>query len=241
MAEKRDGLLRNIRLEIPNRIKRFKDSLPHKYFRVSLSKLLDSRHKIHYNEQKLQKNESCMSIEDFLYNKVSLRILAFLSRHPNKQFYQREIAGRTGTSIGATNQSLNRLFKLGLISCEKRGKMYFYSSNIDSVAIKYFKIFTNLVKLQTLVDSLSSISNQIILFGSCAKGGDTDESDIDLFIHSEYPDKVREVLKFFKLDRAIKPVIVNSLDFVSLKRKDKEFYKQIKDGIVLWRKKASEL
>jgi len=178
-----------------------------------------------------------MSTEDFLYNKVSLRILAFLSRHPNNQFYQREIAGKTGTSIGATNQSLNKLFKLGLISREKRGKMYFYSLNIDSAAIKYFKIFTNLAELQKLVNSLSSISNQIILFGSCAKGEDTDESDIDLFIHSEYPDKARKILKSVKLDRVIKPVIVNSLDFVSLKRKDEEFYKQIKDGIVLWRRK----
>lgn len=174
-----------------------------------------------------------------LYNQVPLCILSLLTKNPNTPRYQREISRKAKVSIGATNQVLKEFREAGLVTRERRGRMYFYLPDMDNPLIRHFKIFENILELEDLIRKLRGRCSKIILFGSCATGKNTLESDIDLFLQTEDPQKVRKLLNLQKaLAERIKPVIVNNLEFISLKKKDKTFYEQIREGIILWEKKG---
>ena len=64
-----------------------------------------------------------------------------------------------------------------------------------------------------LVKQLKGFTRKMALFGSCSRGEDTVESDIDIFIiaDDDAQTDVRRILSDFKSDREIKPVIVDSM------------------------------
>jgi len=176
--------------------------------------------------------------EILLKNKAN-QILSFLTLHPDKSFYDKEISENTGVSRGATNQALNDFFKNGLVSREKRGKAWFYSTQ-DQPLNKYFRIYENLIKRTELVNLLQPISKRNILFGSAANGADTSESDIDLFILSGNIEKVKDIIQKFNIERQIKPVIQTPLEYATNSEKDSAFHEQMESGIVLFEKGADE-
>lgn len=77
-------------------------------------------------------------------------------------------------------------------------------------------------------------SIKIILFGSCALGEDTIESDIDILVLANRSDEVRNILKSVSLSRPIAAVVLSPADFLKLKEKDEAFYSEVTKGIVLW-------
>jgi len=89
-------------------------------------------------------------------------------------------------------------------------------------------------ELNPLVENLKKTAEKIILFGSCATGDDTLDSDIDLFILTQDIQRVNEYLKKKHLERKIQAVVVNATGLVKLKEKDKAFYQEINKGMILW-------
>jgi len=84
------------------------------------------------------------------------------------------------------------------------------------------------------VNKLKEISEKIILFGSCADGEDTSESDIDLLVLTNEKEKVNKKILNTKFNRKIQAVVVNTSDLIKIKEKDKAFYQEINKGITLW-------
>ncbi|MCK4491985.1 MAG: nucleotidyltransferase domain-containing protein, partial [Candidatus Altiarchaeales archaeon] len=111
----------------------------------------------------------------------------------------------------------------------------FYSLNLDNPIVRQFKIFLTVIELNPLTERIKKDSKRIILFGSCSEGTDVEESDIDLFILAETGNKkkVRDGLSRSTLDRRLSPIIINSNEFVKLKREDKPLYERIMKGIEL--------
>lgn len=178
-------------------------------------------------------------LTELLLKTSAYRILSFLTLYPNESFYDKEISEKTGVSRGATNQALNDFFRNGLVSREKRGKMWLYSVN-EQPLIKYFRIYENLVELTELKNRLLPIAKRMILFGSAAQGEDTSASDIDLFIISDHSDDVFSVIQAFEFEREIKPIVQTPLEYAISRTKDKAFYEQVERGIVLFEKEADE-
>ncbi len=170
-----------------------------------------------------------------LFSKTCIKILTHLVKNPSKETYQREIAKETGISIGAVNQYMHDFLEMDMVSREKRGKMLFYSLNQDNPAVRQFKVFLTVIELNPLVEKIKRNSEKIILFGSCSDGTDVEESDIDLFILTENKRKVREELREIKTGRKLSPIVVNSAEFIKLKKEDKPLYDRITKGVELWR------
>ena len=78
------------------------------------------------------------------------------------------------------------------------------------------------------------LSDKIILFGSCSTGEDNYESDIDLLVLTNEKEKVNKKIINTKLNRKIQAVVVNTVDLMKIKEKDKGFYQEINKGITLW-------
>jgi predicted nucleotidyltransferase len=85
-----------------------------------------------------------------------------------------------------------------------------------------------------LVYNLKKITKKIILFGSCANGEDTNESDIDILVLTNEGEKVNKKILNTKFNRKIQAIVVNTGDLMKIKEKDKGFYQEINKGITLW-------
>jgi len=162
-------------------------------------------------------------------------ILKYFATHSGTTLYESEIAKNTKVSIGSANQSLKELLKKEMVSLEKKGNMNFYSLNLDNPLVRQFKVTQTIAELNGLITKLKPLTKSVILFGSCAEGIDTQNSDIDLAIVSQEEEDVRKLIKKQKIVRKIQILIFKSNDFLALSEKDKPLYERIQKGIVLWR------
>lgn len=171
---------------------------------------------------------------------LGMQILTFLARHPEQEFYMREIAHSINKSVGGTHKALKSLQTMNFAVEKKSGKNIYYTVNVANPSVKNFKIFMTTTELNPLITDLKNIAEKIILFGSCATGDDVSDSDIDLFILTQDTKNVNDYLKKIHLERKIQAVVVNAAGLVKLKEKDKAFYQEINKGMVLWGSKNYE-
>jgi predicted nucleotidyltransferase len=178
---------------------------------------------------------NALKIKKYLYHQTPLKILSFLSNHPEATFSANEVSKATKSSKGATNQTLRLLLELEILSREKKGNIFLYKLNNDNFVLRQFKIFENLLYLQRLVREIQRYCYKIILFGSRADGSNTKNSDIDLFILTEHKEETRKIITKYEetADVRYQVIIQDTLESVSSKKGDKVFHRQIEKGITL--------
>lgn len=174
-----------------------------------------------------------------LLHKTPLKILSYLCRVPYIPHYEREIARAVGVSVGAVNQSLKLFSNLGIVTRQKKGQLYLYLVEAGNPLVKEFKKFENILDITGIISKIKDVCSRIVLYGSCAAGLDTLESDVDLFIVSREKKKVlREIKKEAKgLKRDIKTLIVSTEEYLSMRNKKEAFLDELDIGIVLYEKK----
>ncbi|MBI2079837.1 nucleotidyltransferase domain-containing protein [Candidatus Micrarchaeota archaeon] len=165
-----------------------------------------------------------------MFSKTEIKLLIFISTKDG-ELYERQIANQAGISVGSANAILKAFYRLGFVKKVKKGRMIFYSRNVKNPFLRQFKVCITIRGITPLLEKLSPYSRRIILFGSCAEGRNTEKSDIDLFIISNEKEPIKRILdKYLKLQ----PIILNSLEFADLQKKDKPFYDRVMKGIELY-------
>ena len=167
---------------------------------------------------------------------TSQTILAFLCRNPQQSFYSGEIAQKTALSNGGTNQSLHELARQGVLKTEKKGRMIFYSVDIKSPLIRQYKVLQNIASLEDIVKKIKPLAERVVLFGSCARGEDTQESDIDLLVISRDKGLIRPLVPETKAKRKIQLLVKTQQEYIHLENKEPVFLKEVGQGVVLWQK-----
>ena len=198
----------------------------------------------HYYEHTLTIMNNQMN-KNYFISTNHQKVLSFLTKFSDQEFYEREIARRIGISSGSANQVLNDLYQAQLVKRKQRGKMFFYSINKNNALFRPFKILNNIIILAPLIEELKKVTQKIILYGSCARGEDTSESDVDLFILSDQKDKVLRIITQYSPGKGfesikIQPIIQSPQEAMAHENKDKEFYSLIREGIVLWESPIDE-
>jgi predicted nucleotidyltransferase len=123
--------------------------------------------------------------------------------------------------------------------------MYFYSIDSSVVHVVELKKMINLMLIEPLLEKLKRLSNRIVLYGSCALGTDTSESDLDLFVVSNSKKDVSNVISNFKFPRGyenihIQPVIKTPVELLEAGETEQAFIEEVERGIILWERAASE-
>jgi len=123
--------------------------------------------------------------------------------------------------------------------------MYFYSVDSSNAVLIEFKKMVNLLLIEPLAEELKKISSRVILYGSCAVGTDTSESDMDLFVVSNSEERVSNIIARFTFPRGfenirIQPVIRTPVQLLEARESEQTFMEEVERGIVLWEKVASE-
>ena len=123
--------------------------------------------------------------------------------------------------------------------------MFFYSIDHPDAAIIVLKQIINILLIEPLSERLKKTSNRIVLYGSCALGTDTSESDIDLFVVSNRKKEASNIISDFKFPQGyenihIQSVIRTPVELLEEAGSESAFMEEVERGIVLWEKVANE-
>jgi predicted nucleotidyltransferase len=173
-----------------------------------------------------------------LYSKTNMKLLTFLVRK-DSELYEREISRASGLSIGAVNQGLGELLSGEFVSRRKKGRMFLYTVNHTNPLVKQFKIFLTVFELTPLLKNTREDCDKIILYGSCAYGTDVETSDIDLVILTREKNTVKTEIRTFSkhYSRKLSVTLLNHSEWLQTKKRDRAFYNEVNNGIILWRRK----
>jgi predicted nucleotidyltransferase len=149
---------------------------------------------------------------------------------PGTELYQSEVIKKTGVPLNRALRLLNLLTGHGiLIETEKAGSK-FYRVKEGNPVLKQLKILITVGKLFDLTRGFADKNIELFLFGSAAKGEDTENSDIDLLILADTDKElVDDLINHIKnhLEREVSPVVYTHMGYANLYNKEKAFYESI--------------
>ncbi len=125
--------------------------------------------------------------KNIIFNKNPMRVLSYLSKQNTygQGHIASQIAKDLNISIGSVFEILKRFKQMGLIEGTRVARAIIYKVNRGNQLIKSFRVFENILEVNSLINLLKQYCRKIILFGSYARGEDTTESDMDLFIEAD--------------------------------------------------------
>lgn len=160
-----------------------------------------------------------------------IKFVEFFLVNPYKEAYIRELSKKLKISPFATKKYADILVREGLILDEKRANLRYLKANTNNLFYKHLKVSYSLRQLlksgliEFLKNNLVNITS-IVLFGSLAKGNDTDESDIDILIIGKQ--KHLSLSKFEdELDKEITLHFFSWSEWNSKAKEDHPFYYEI--------------
>jgi len=168
----------------------------------------------------------------------TLKVLGYLIENPGREFIEKEIQKATNISKGGVNLALRELAQKRLVERKRRGRMYFYTTQLNHPFIRQLKILKNIARLWPLVKKLKAVSQKIILFGSWSRGENLKDSDIDLCILTNSAEEVQQIVKKSSLRNKLQLIIRTPTGFAELEKKDPVFFKEVDRGIVLLSKES---
>ena len=185
------------------------------------------------------------ALSGLLVKTTHQKVLALFLANPSQRFYGSEISKKVGISIGQTSKILGDLLRAGVVEKERKGKTELYAVVELTPELRLFKTLNTVLNIAPLLARLKPVSRAIILFGSCAKGTNIEESDLDLFVVSISRDQVLDaVVRYSPGQRygytEIKPVIKSPAEWANLETSDPVFFAELQKGIVLLEKGVNE-
>jgi len=172
--------------------------------------------------------------DPFMY--PGLRVLLLFFNEPYRDFHLREIAKLTKVSSSTAKRFLDFYNEKGFLKKQRKANLVLFKANLENPAFKYMKVSYFLMKSRSLADYLREFypDSSVVLYGSCARGEDNSQSDIDLLVISRRKEEA-ELGKFERqLERKITLLVYAPRDWEEKARSDRAFYERIlTDGIVL--------
>lgn len=168
-----------------------------------------------------------------LDNENWIRILKLFFDGPHITIHIREVARRTGMTPRGAKYILDALTRDGWLNLTPTGIVSNYSGNYQNEKFLALKRSLNLYSLHSigLVPALEEFYHTpkcIVLFGSYARGEDTNKSDVDLAIVTDIED-IPELDKYESfINRKISISLVKNV-----RKEDSNFINSLANGIVL--------
>ncbi|HVP25592.1 MAG TPA: hypothetical protein VMS81_06385 [Methanomicrobiales archaeon] len=170
-----------------------------------------------------------------LFRRSSLILITRLGRDYSSKYHVRDLARSLNYDVSMVSKNLKQLEAMGLVTHEDVGNLVFYQANMKSVLLRHLKICLTLLELTDLITDLDQVTTNSFLYGSCAKGEDTYESDIDLFLETHDKEAVRKILARHRrrITREMSPIVNTPDETYQLKATDKILFDNIQQGIML--------
>lgn len=182
------------------------------------------------------------SIESIFPNQALLDALSLLLLHSGEEFYQREIAERTGRTVVEVQRALRRIESAGLVTSLRRGNRVYYLANHRHPAfgdLKSLLLKTSALG-DTLRDTLVALEGKIaaaFIFGSFAAGTESPTSDIDLLVVGDLSSREASGLLGSlarKLGREFNPIVYTAEELRKRVKRKSRFIQEVIRGPKIW-------
>ena len=122
-----------------------------------------------------------------LFPQTRRALLGLLYGVPDRAFYLREIAAQVGSGMGQVQRELGRLSRTGILRRFEQGRHVFYQADRRCPIFEELRglVVKTVAGADHLRQALSELEDRIavaFVFGSVARGEDSAESDLDLFV-----------------------------------------------------------
>ncbi|MFA5086245.1 MAG: nucleotidyltransferase domain-containing protein [Candidatus Paceibacterota bacterium] len=174
------------------------------------------------------------NIQKQLFFTVEQKVIKFLSANADKEYTEKEIGDLTETKKSAVNLALRSLSEEGIVKKRKVGRTSLYSAGTDNMVIKELKVLQNILLIYPLIEKLKPEGQRVILFGSAARGTNTPESDIDLFVEGNDIDKIRKIVNGSEFGDKIQLIAKTPKEMLEINEQKPLFFQEIEKGKIIW-------
>jgi len=168
-----------------------------------------------------------------MLQKVDWQVLNYLTLAQEPVFAS-QIARELGLGKSSVSRSFRALKSYSFIKYTQRGKNIYCEVDRRSPVLAKIRVALNLIEIQPKLKTLDKVAQKIVLFGSCSKGADTRDSDIDILVIASDKIKAMKVTQSIKLDRQVQWVIKTPQEYIVLNSKEAVFAEELAAGITLW-------
>lgn len=123
-----------------------------------------------------------VQIYELLGNRNFVKLLLFFLRKPTLRAHQQAIKKEVKMAKGTLIKCLKHLVGCNILSFTEYGRIKVYSLNRSSEIVKRLKALDSLLVLAPLHDIAEKHGVNAYMYGSAARGDDTEESDIDIIL-----------------------------------------------------------
>jgi predicted nucleotidyltransferase len=166
---------------------------------------------------------TAITLSNVLFGRTRGAVLAVLYGHVGESYYLRQLARMTGIALGPVQRELRQLVDAGLVTKRIQGTQTLFTANeLSPVFSEMRSLVAKTVGLHdVLLAALSPLSSKIDLafvYGSVARAGETELSDVDLMVvgTAKFADVVDRIAGAQKtLSREINPTVYTAREFTS--------------------------
>jgi uncharacterized protein len=179
---------------------------------------------------------TAITLSDTLFGRTRGAVLAVLYGHVGESYYLRQLARMTGIALGPVQRELRQLVDAGLVTKRIQGAQTLFTANQSSPVFSEMRslVAKTVGMHDVLLAALSPLNSKIDLafvYGSVARAGETEQSDVDLMVvgtarFADVVDRIADAQK--TLSREINPTVYTAREFTSKLRGN--FLKTVLDG-----------
>ncbi len=176
-------------------------------------------------------------IGELLHRKAFWRVFSFFSQHPSDEFHLQELVRRVDLSLRPTHEITRKMEQEDILQSRRMGNLKIFHLNADNPVAKQLRIVEVIVALSPLLERIKPICDRIVLFGSCADGTFTPDSDVDLFVITKNKEKVISIINGLTVGEQELPINIVAESYqgvVHMKKKNDVLWGRIERGINLY-------
>jgi predicted nucleotidyltransferase len=164
------------------------------------------------------------------------RILAAFLDDPYREYHLREAAEIADVSPSTAKRFLDFYEANGFLVRERKANLALFRANVENNSLRLMKTAMFLFKARPLTKHLTEAypGSSVVLYGSCARGEDGPDSDVDILIVGRRAEKT-DLLRYEEmLGRRINTIVYDPQEWEERAEEDRPFYERVLvDGIVL--------
>lgn len=164
-------------------------------------------------------------------NKNALTILKIFINQSRNEFSQKNIIISTKLARMTVKHWLEFLVKQNMLTTRKLGVNKLFKLNSSNSIVKQIKILNTLDQIRYILVKLEEKYNfEAYLYGSCARGEDEEESDVDILVIGTVNKSkiISEINRLSaKIKRKVKLNIFTKAEWSMASRKDEAFYERV--------------
>jgi len=164
------------------------------------------------------------------------RILVVFFDEPYREFHLREVAEIADVSPSTAKRFLDFYEVNGFLIKERKANLALFRADVENNSFRFMKTALFLFKARPLTDFLTEAyaGSSVVLYGSCARGEDGPESDVDMLIVGRRAEKIDLTRYEGMLGRRINTIVFDPQEWEEKTEEDRAFYERVLvDGIVL--------